>query len=182
MNYSLFSPDRKKHSAEIEIELIGTYKGNKNIPDDNICYTNELVKKDNYYKKYELLDDETEIVWNENTATIVIDDLKNINSVIAILNNKGYYFQTFTTIDENFLSDLESNIETLCSKIIKINLCLVSIILLIITYNNIKNYQIYNIIGYDKIKINKINFISNIIIIFLTFFYPLFFQLFTNIF
>lgn len=162
-SYSAYDDNGKNISKNIEVDIVGVYKSNEHITEDNICYMNENLKKSVYYNIYSSMDSSLYEL-DENSLFIVMDDYSNYNAVVEELNKLGYSYDFFYEIDEEFLVNLKSSLNLFCFIIITISFILIVLLFGFCFYKNVYHFKLFEYLGYNENDISVINLVYNVII------------------
>lgn len=159
-------------TKDIDIMIVGTYYVDDYMNEDNVCYMNENLKKEIYYRQHEdMKEDEYEL--DEETTLIILDEYESRKEVTEQLTEAGYGYSFVVTFDEDFMSDINESMDFICLIIMIICITLICIFFIILSSKNRENYKLYMYLGYTKKKIYLMNFLSNIIVCVLIFFLSL---------
>lgn len=160
MNYQTNIEDLR-----ISLKLIGTYKNSVSLMDENICYVKESTLHKMYLKQRGI----TEVVYLEDEESsafyVQVNKYENKADVKEKLENLGYTVGEITEVAHDQFEKIASNISTMNLIFNCVIFVLIFLILIKHFYDNLRYYNLLNILGYTKKRIYCINLISNIILI-----------------
>lgn len=174
--YQNFDTNKK---LDIEYKLIGLYENSSTVMDEGICFVTEKSLFDIYVKQRKGLKDFK--LEDQRGFFVQVEDINKLDNVTKNLENIGYSVRPTTYID---YSIFEQSFEKV-NKIAIILYFFIFILLLLITFklfkDNKHNYNTLYKIGHKKRTIQKINFITNLIFIFMSQIISIIFSILINI-
>lgn len=167
--YNIKSYNEDFLDEEMTFEIVGTYK-NKSLESASTCYIliddyDKITSKYAGIKKYEDINHNEVVEYLEYSGYYLkVDKKSNVDKVINTLEKDGYNVEKYSSYDES-LYYLFTIPLVVC--LITLIVCLNSIVLYCKKkfYNNVRNINLLNALGYSEKEIINLQFVESLIII-----------------
>lgn len=154
-------------------KLVGTYDIKEDLNYYNVCYIskddyNEIVS--NSMSIWE--DDKQKILSDKNlsyNAYLIVNEYKNVNKVLNILKEKGYYATSENELDMDLYNLTQNILKYICGGILILLIIIIYLFIKNVIKENNDNINLYKLIGYNNKIINNIFKLEYIILTLMSF-------------
>ena len=170
--YQVIDEHHKKtiKTYEKELVLVGTFDVSENLTAYDICYVSTNFFEKVVEEKKQVYNDANYVNIHENEVYVLVDEYKNVDSVMNTLSKLGYELQLYYEMDLDFFNEVVEIIHIASLVVLGISIICVCLYINNVLQENKKNIALYELLGYEKKNIQLIyffNYLANTIISFI---------------
>lgn len=146
------------NTYEYQLELVGTYDVSEDLTAYDICYVSTNFFEKVSEEKEPVRADKNYIDIYEYEVYVLVDEYKNVDSVMKTLSDAGYELQLYYELDLDFFDEIVALIDKVSIYVLAATAICVCLFINNTLQENKKNIALYELLGYEKKNIQLIYF------------------------